>query len=294
MPGLISRDEVLKRLESIEDLPSLPDVILKLNSVIQNVDSSANDVARVMEEDPSIMARVIKLVNSSYYSNLSGDPITNIKHAIVRLGYDSVRNIALTTSVFSMFKGDHSKVFDRKEFWKYCICTGIIANVLYDESNLSLGMIPKDSVNLAGLLHDIGKIILEQYFHDEFSQVLEKSHENDTPLIDIEKELLGITHNEIGAWLARKWKLNIDLIACIEFYHEPDKAPEEFKPLVNLIHLADYIANFKPLGQSGNPSPPPCWENSWSELGIDTSDMPSIIEKVESETQHSEILLSLG
>ena len=83
MPGLLSRDEVLKRLESIEDLPSLPDVILKLNSVIQNVDSSANDVARVMEEDPSIMARVIKLVNSSYYSNLSGEPITNIKHAIV-------------------------------------------------------------------------------------------------------------------------------------------------------------------------------------------------------------------
>lgn len=294
MTALLSKDQVIQRLESIEDLPSLPLVITKLNQVIQNVDSSASDVATVMEEDPAIMARVLKLVNSSFYSNVSGEAITNVKHAIVRLGYDAVRNIALTTSVFSIFKEDHEKLFDRKEFWKYCICTGLIANTLYEISELSPGMIPKDSVTLAGLLHDIGKIILEQFFYEEFSKILEESHDHDTPLLDVEKQMIGMTHTEIGTWLAKKWNLNEDLVACIEYYPNPEKAPEEFRPLVNLVHIADYIANFKPLGQSGNPSPPPCSDRAWAELGLDTHQMSDIIQKAEDAAERSQILLSLG
>lgn len=294
MTAILSKEQVLNRLNSIDDLPSLPVVIAKLNQVIQDVDSSANDVAKVMEEDPAIMARVLKLVNSSFYSNISGEPITNVKHAIVRLGYDAVRNIALTTSVFSVFKEDHQKIFDRKEFWKYCICTGLIANTLYDMSEVSAGIIPKDSVTLAGLLHDIGKIILEQYFYDEFSKILEESHDHDTPLLDVEKEMIGMTHTEIGTWLAKKWNLNADLVACIEFYPFPERAPDEYRPLVNLVHLADYIANFKPLGQSGNPSPPLCSGQVWTELGLDPHQMSDILKQAENAAERSQILLSLG
>jgi putative nucleotidyltransferase with HDIG domain len=294
MSQILSRDQTLQRLENIEDLPSLPLVITKLTQVIQSVDSSANDVATVMEEDPAIMARVLKLVNSSFYSNISGEPITNVKHAIVRLGYDAVRNIALTTSVFTVFKEDHQKVFDRKEFWKYCICTGLIANTLYEMSDLSSEIIPKDSVTLAGLMHDIGKIILEQYFYDEFSKILEESHKYDTPLLDVEKKMIGMTHTEIGAWLAKKWKLNHELVACIEFYPTPELAPKEYQPLVNLVHLSDYITNFKPLGQSGNPSPPPCSERVWTDLGLDPHQMTDILDKAEDAAERSQILLSLG
>jgi len=294
MSLLLSKEAIIERLEAIQDLPSLPVIIAKLNSKISNPNSSASDVAKIMEEDPAIMARVLKLVNSSFYANISGEPIRNIKHAIVRLGYDSIRNIALTTSVFSAFNPKHAKIFNRNEFWRYCICTGLIANVLYDMSPLDKITIPRDSVTLAGLLHDIGKIILEQFFYDEFTQVLEQSHDNDTPLLDVENELLGMNHNTIGAWLGRKWNLNEDLIACIEFYSHPENAPEKFRKLVDLIHLADYIANFKPLGQSGNPSPPPYDEQVWHDLGIDKSEMPEILNKVESEAQRSQILLSLG
>ena len=294
MAPLLSKKQVIKKLESIEDLPSLPVVMAKLNTIIQNVDSSASDVAVVMEEDPAIMTRVIKLVNSSFYSSISGEPITNVKHAVVRLGYDTIRDIALTTSVFSTFKGNHAKVFERKQFWKYCICTGLIANSVYEISDVTPGMISGDHVFLAGLLHDIGKIILEQFFHDEFSKILEVSHDNDTPLIYVEREMIGMCHSEIGAWLGKKWNLNADLLACIEFYPNPQEAPEVYRPLVNLIHLSDYIANFKPLGQSGNPSPPPYHKSAWVELGLEVNQINEILQKAEEAAERSQILLSLG
>ncbi|MBF0199006.1 MAG: HDOD domain-containing protein, partial [Planctomycetes bacterium] len=226
------RTKVLERLEAIEDLPSLPLVIVHLNEAIQNVESSAADVAKIMEEDPAIMARVLKIVNSAFYSGgMSSQPITNVKHAIVRLGYDAVRNIALTSSVFSIFKEDHAQVFNRIEFWRHCICTGIIANVVCDFSPLR-DRIPKESVALSGLLHDMGKIILEQYFYDIFTKILLFAKEHNTPVHEIEQTAFQISHSEIGAWLGKNWNLGEDLIACIEYHHTPEEAPEEYRDMV--------------------------------------------------------------
>jgi putative nucleotidyltransferase with HDIG domain len=289
------RDKVLSRLEAIDDIPSLPMVISRLTAAIQDVDSSASDVARIMEDDPSIMARVLKIVNSSFYSSsVSKQDITNVRHAIVRLGYDAVRNIALTSSVFSIFKDDHIKVFNRTEFWRHCISTGIIANVVCQYSKHNEDEIPRESVALAGLLHDMGKIIFEQYFYDMFTNILNYAAKNDQALYEVEEKVFKITHSEIGAWLARRWKLSEDLIACIEFHHCPEKAPKALQPMVGLVHVADYICNLKKIGQSGNPRPPQFREDVWTGLGLNIEKINEIVARADEEAQKSEILLSLS
>lgn len=288
------RDAIFERLDSIEDLPSIPAVIIKLTEAIQDIESSANDVSKIMEEDPAIMTRVLKVVNSAFYSNsFSSNPITNVKHAIVRLGFDTVRNIALTTSIFSIFKEDHAQVFNRKAFWKHSICTGIVANVVYGYSDRENQKIPQESVALAGLLHDIGKIVMEQYFYDLFTKVLSFGQEKGLPIYLIEHEALGTSHSEIGAWLAKKWKLNADLVACIEYHHDPMAAPEEYRDMVGLVHIADYICNLKKLGQSGNVKPPEFNQQVWEHLGLDVSMIDKIMEVVDQEEKKSEILLAL-
>lgn len=288
------RDKIMKRLESVEDLPSLPVVIIKLTETIQNVESSASDVAKVMEDDPAIMARVLKIVNSAFYSNAFVDqPITNVRHAIVRLGYDAVRNIALTSCVFSIFKEDHATVFNRQEFWKHCICTGIVSNVVYDFSTKQDLNIPRESVALAGLLHDMGKIILEQYFYDLFTKILDFGKENKQAIYLIEKKAFDISHSEIGAWLGKRWKLSDDLLACIEFHHDPMNAPEKYRDMVGLVHVADYICNLKGLGQSGNAAPPLFHQEVWESLGLNIDMIGEILDITDEESKKSEILLSL-
>lgn len=288
------KDKLFMRLEAIEDLPSLPVVIVKLTEAVQNVDSSASDVAKIMESDPSIMSRVLKVVNSSFYStSMQSEPITNVKHAIVRLGYDAVRNIALTSSVFTVFKDDHAQTFDRKEFWRHSICTGLVANLVYEYCKLSEKFCPKESVALAGLLHDIGKIIMEQYFYDAFSKILEFSHTQKKPIFSVEDSAIGVGHAEVGAWLAKKWKMNPDIVATIEFHHKPLEAPEEFRQMVSLVHIADYICNLKQIGQSGNSVPPPLEQDVWDYLHLDIKHIDDIVERVDEEVQKSEILLSL-
>ena len=288
------RDKILSRLESIDDLPSLPIVIIRLTDAIQDSDSSAGDVARIMEDDPAIMARVLKIVNSSFYSRTANsEPISSVQHAIVRLGYDTVRNVALTSSVFSIFSEEHSTAFNRIEFWRHCISVGIVANVIYDFSTIQ-DNIPRDSVALGGLLHDMGKIVQEQYFYSLFTQVLAFADKNEKPLHEVEESVFKITHSEIGAWLGKTWRLNPDILACIEHHHHPENAPEEFRGMVSLVHVADYICNLKKIGQSGNPKPPSFREEIWSSIGLDVEKIPEILAVAEKESEKSEILLSLA
>lgn len=286
---------IMERLEDIEDLPSLPLVIMKLTAEIQNPDSTASRVARIMEEDPAIMARVLKVVNSSFYSSAYADaPIENVQHAIVRLGFDAIRNIALTSSVFTIFKEDHKKVFDRTAFWRHCICTGLIANVIARYARAKSGIkVPPETVALGGLLHGIGKIVLEQHFYDLFTRILEYARDKKVPLLAVEKNVFNLSHSEIGAWLARRWKLSKDIIACIEHYQEPDGAPEDFKDMVSMVHIADYICNLKGFGQSGNTVVPYFDPMPWKRLGLDVGIITDVMDEVEKEAAKSEILLAL-
>ncbi|MBF0244734.1 MAG: HDOD domain-containing protein [Planctomycetes bacterium] len=287
-------EEVMSRLRGLNDLPSLPIVIMRLTEILQDEDSSAQQVSRIMEDDPAIMARVIKVVNSAFYSGaFASKPVTHVRHAIVRLGFDAIRNIALTTSVFSVFKEDHKQIFNRNEFWRHCICTGIIANVLYRFCKKSDIRIPVESMFLGGLLHDMGKIVMEQYFHDLFTEVLRYGERKKVPLFMIEEQVLSLTHAQIGAWLARRWKLSEDLITCIEHHHKPENAPPVYRAMAGIVHVADYICNLKALGQSGNTVPPPFNQSVWGELGLEITMISDIMDIVDVEAKKSEILLSL-
>lgn len=286
--------ELLNIFASAEDLPTLPEVAVRLQQVINDPNSSARDVAHIIEEDPAISTKVLKMVNSVFYAPVHGEEITHLGPAIARLGFVTVANIALSTSVFQAFSKSQNTLFDRREFWRHSICVGIIASVLHDFAINEIDQrITRDMVHLAGIVHDMGKILFERYANTEFHQSIESSQIQDLPVIKEEARFIGMGHDEAGAWLGRKWKLSEDVIAVVRWHHDPLSCPkEELQSLVKLIHMADYICHNQNMGDSGNPSP--SYDHRVrEELKMTPDRIGEIMDQVQQETAKSEILLSL-
>ncbi len=286
--------EILHIFNTAEDLPTLPEVAVRLQKAVNDPKSDARQIARIIEDDPAIASKVLKVVNSVFYAPNTRVKITDLQPAIARLGFMAVSNIALSTSVFGAFGSVANPSFNRREFWRHSVCVGIVASVLYDNcADVITQRIRRDTVHLAGIVHDLGKILFEKYAQDEFHQAIESARAADIPVVKEEARFIGMGHDEAGAWLSAKWNLGQDMNSVMRWHHDPLSNPDEpFKWLVKLVHMADYICHNQGLGESGNPSP--SYDNRVrEELNLSTERITELMDQVQNEADQSEILLSL-
>lgn len=292
LPVTPTREQkMMKRLEAIRNLPTLPVVIEKLNAAIRDPKSDGKRIARIIEDDPAIMARTLKVVNSAFYGGR--EPVMSLQMAVARLGMAALRNIALSTSVFSLFGKEEGQGWDRKEFWRHSICSGIAAAVMSESTATGIHQrYAKESLHLAGLLHDIGKIFCDEFFHEEFIAALRMAASKQTPLFVAEKAVLGMDHAHVGMWLGIKWKLGVNLTNMIFWHHDPDQAEKSLWDFVALVHAANHVCNTEKIGAGGDPAPvflPAVWQR----LGLPQNEIPGIVKKIHEEAEKSEIMLSL-
>ncbi len=287
-------ERILQKLEDIRDLPTIPLVIQKIEEVIQDPNASAKQVAEVIEDDPAIMARVLKMVNSVFYRGRESREITSLPLAIARMGFHTIRNIALTTSIFSAFSNRKVRLFNHDQFWVHCIATGIINNIVYETCGGNLKHIyTRDELHLLGLLHDIGKIILEQYLNSEFEQIIEYGRANQLHIVDAEEAVLGVNHAQIGAWLAKKWNLPLLYVTGILFHHKTTSAPEEFMDAVIITNISDYICLKGRFGYSGTDILPTFESKVWKYLGLDNKSLAEILDRAGEEANESALMLTI-
>lgn len=286
-----SKCDVRQAIQGAHDLPTLPAVLQRLQSATRDPNSDATRVARIIEDDPAMMARILKVVNSAYYA--TREPVTSLRLAIARLGFNAVTNVALATSVFSLFPTGRQPIFNRQEFWRHCVCTGLGACVVYENCVKNLARrYSRDTLHLAGLLHDVGKIVLEQYAHDPFAQAVLRAREQKLPLSAAEGTVLSCDHPEAGTLVGMEWHLGQDLLQVIRWHHEPEGADVEFRELARIVHAANYICNLEHLGDGGDLAAPGFQQGSWTRLGLTVRDIPRVVEGVTAEAKHSEVLLS--
>lgn len=285
-------ETILEQLDKIKDLPTLPLVMQKVSVAVRDPNSDARTVAKLIEDDPAIMARLLKVVNSALYAGQVR--IESVSQAVARLGMTAVNNVALSTSVFSAFSEQQKGLFDRQEFWRHSISVGIASCVIHDRvaSRLSRKY-SKENLRLAGLLHDIGKIIMEQYLTETFGQALKDARESERPLFRVERAHIRADHAQIGAWLGIKWALSDDLLQTIRWHHDPAEAPEANREMVALCHIANYICNQQQIGDGGDLKAPELVQTLWKDLGLSIADISSIVDEINEESKKSEILLAL-
>ena len=266
-----------KIIAKIDDLPTLPRTVLKITELVNDPKSSAKELARVITDDQVLTPRLLKLVNSSFY----GFPqrISTVTGAIVLLGFDAIRNLLLTTSVFDLFaKRNRKKMQDQERFWDHSLGCAVGAKVIGN-------FLRHDKIEelfVAGLLHDIGKIVEMMFLHDEFIRVVAMVKKENILMTAAENEVLGYNHAVVGKLLAEKWNLPAKLVQVIAFHHQPNNAGS-FTMEAAIVHLADIFCRALNMGSGGDNKIPPLDKLAWEHLKIQTNAIEAIMETMQHE-----------
>lgn len=236
--------------KNITELPTLPVVVTRMMGLIDDPDTSAQELARLISGDQALAVKLLKMANSSFYG--FSKQISTINLAIVVLGFDTVRHLGLSLSVMDQLKkSSSSDLFDVQQFWEHSIGCGIASGMLAREFKYRISA----EVFVAGLLHDIGKIVLNLYCKPELETILDMVKSTDCSFIKAEEITQGITHAEIGGWLAKQWNLPDQLVESIACHHDPGKA-EDASEIAALVHLGDILCRMAQIGFAGDDTIP--------------------------------------
>jgi len=223
-------------VKGVVKLISLPEIFIRINQVMENPNHNAKQLGDVISHDPSLTARVLRIVNSAYYA--LAVKIELVSRAVSVIGEDDLRNLVLATSAVDTFKRIPNQLVDIDLFWRHSVHTGIVARLLSRHCNILHG----ERLFVAGLLHDLGKLIL--YFKEpEISQeVLLRASESDGVLFHAEKEILGFTHADVGGALMDNWEMADTLKDVITYHHTPLKA-KKYPIETAIVHIANSVVN---------------------------------------------------
>jgi putative nucleotidyltransferase with HDIG domain len=234
---MMDEKQVYKQLDKIKEIPTLPTIVFELNQHLQNPESSIAKVSETIEKDQAMSLKILKLVNSAFYGFQS--KVSDVKNAVVLLGFNAVRNAIISVSVINALpKTLLFQDFEMIEFWKHSLAVAVTSKNIAQKA----GMDSADNCFVGGLLHDVGKVIMAQYFKDEFVKVWTRMQKEFLPFYDAEQKELAVDHTKIGAYLAERWKLPRGLNDAIRWHHDfqPDNGNAGF--MMN-IHLADILVN---------------------------------------------------
>lgn len=268
-------------IETLGDLPSQPIILQKLHELISRQNTSSHNVAKVVETDQGFTAKVLRLVNSPFFGFTR--TIASVEEAITMIGFNSVHQLLLATSLMGTFKIDKS-VFDLDLFWQHCFSVGVIAKHIATHSFHHL----KEESFVGGVLHDVGRLIL---INADIKRYQKYSRENSGAVdLETEKENFGVNHQEAGMMLAEYWHFPDSIRDGIGYHHTPDKI-EANNELAAVIHISDIMTHGLNLGNSGNFYVSDFSSKAWMTLRISYDELGSILEKALAQIDETDHLI---
>ena len=242
-------------VDHLSTLPPFPKITAKLISLLNDPEVTVDEFTAVISSDPSLMMKIIQLANSPFY--MVSRRIESVRRAIFVLGFKTIKTI---TTAVALQKGIASyrprdDVFDFVKFWEHSYATAISASCLAEKNNKK----DRDKLYLAGLIHDVGKIILAYHWPESWKQVTLRIQNSEENFNDIESMFFSLGHAELAAKLCGNWQFPDDIVQMIEYHNKPDEAPAEYADISRLLYLADNIAISQgyefPKGENGSDSP---------------------------------------
>jgi len=275
----------------IEKMPSLPTTVSKILQLCNDPKTSPNDLNRLISLDPVLMGRVMKLINSAYYS--LSQKVTSLVRAIIMLGINTVKNLALSTAVLTQIGSRKNfNALNMEGFWRHSICVGVTAKMIAKQRQVN----PKDLEEyfIAGLLHDIGKLPMNNRLSAEYIEALGESERSRIPLYMAEQRHFSLDHSDVGRLIIGNWKLSDDIADVVQYHHRLSEYEGKNRDFVYTVAVANYFASFNEIGFSGNRYPEKVTDELFSYLGITWDYLESLEEELKSAIVKAQIFLEVA
>ncbi|HUX07361.1 MAG TPA: HDOD domain-containing protein [Acidobacteriota bacterium] len=244
----MSQSELEKLIARVGDLPAMPVVAVKVMSMIGDPSISANHLQAMISRDQALTVKVLKIANSAMFG-VSRD-ITTLSHAIVILGFSTIRSIVLAASSKSIYaRGPSTQMFSTKLLWEHSLASAVIAR----RSSEMLGAADIEKAFIAALLHDIGKSVLNVNFSDKYHQIIEEVYNTGSDFIPNEQRILGFDHTQVGSLVLHKWNLAPELEEAVLHHHTPYQAEHNPK-LTAIVSFANALSNKLGIGPTKKPA----------------------------------------
>lgn len=272
-------DDIVRRLD---DLPSLPAVVMELLSCIDQDDIDVSVLAKKVSHDQALTAKTLRLANSSTYGLQV--KVTTIQQAITFLGFQTTRNLITAAAVTGCFPQGQCKGFDDKAFWRHSIATAVCARVLARRLRFN-----QDYAFTAGLLHDIGRLVLVTIYPQDYAEAIARAAADDSALLQAERTVLGIDHVAAGMLLADHWKFSDTIRMALGHHHDPETVGAGF--LAAIIHVSNAIVHGLDLVGDASEAVPLVSPVAWKAMGLNEEAFLHVFR--ETEVQYDEIVSTL-
>lgn len=288
--GAKSNADYTQLLEKLQDIPTLPLVAMKVNELINDPNSSSADIADVLKKDQVLTAKILRLVNSSYYSIPGG--VADVQRALAFLGFNTLAQLVLGLSVFSLFKTFENEEFSMLEFWRHALGTAVCSEILAKQIKY-----PKpEEAFTCGLLHDIGKLVLHEIDPDRLFKVVAETKATQRSFVDVEREWDLPGHSFLGEVIVTKWGLPQVIRLSIRYHHfdvsKMDTVLSSAKPMINIVRLANQICVKNQIGNSGDCSEGKISQDMLTPLGLTLTDVSIIEEQLKLDMEKAGAFLS--
>jgi len=279
--------EVMQRiLKEVKDLPPFSAIANRALKLTNDPRSSAIDISRVISYDPAFTARVLRMANSAYYGFTR--KVTTVSEAIVILGYETLKSVVLALTLQKFYDREVAGYgLEKGELWKHSVGCALASRLI--ASQVKYPSIEEAFV--AGLLHDVGKVILNQFVKEEIRKIIELSGTQGLSFAEAEKKVLGFDHQDIGSKVADKWNFNDKIVEAIRCHHKPDRAKKD-PELTAIVHVADFICLSLGLGVGSDGMLYPLKKEALDLLKLDEPEIDNLIFSAYNITEEIEKILA--
>ena len=283
---------IIQRLYAIDHLPTLPEIVLHVGQLLASGEGDARTLAALIEEDMSLTARVLQIANSVYFKP-SDARISSVQRAVSHIGFVEVANIVTALSLLRSLPLGNTTL-DYKELWRHSLTAAYLTRAIADASQVEFSIADRAHLFVAGLMHDIGILVYDQFFNKEFKVVVETASRHGVSYVETEQLLMGNeTHAIVGSALLELWKMAIPVVSAVRFHHNPQKSPEKHKAITGVVSVAEFILCNWRIG-SFEGALPEIDTSILEVLGISQSTLPDLFNIAITTVGTSDLILSMN